>query len=89
MYLSVDIGFGNVVKINQGQGSYAMTRQGLGRPRADATNTNNRHMRLAQCSISLQAKQAGKSAKAALGVAGVINAYIGLNFCLKTVHWVS
>jgi hypothetical protein len=89
MNLPIDIGFGNVIEINQGQGSDSMAGQGFGCPGTHPADTHDGHVRLTQCSISFQAKQAHKSAKATLCLADVIDVNIRLNCCLNVMHYIS
>jgi hypothetical protein len=89
MDLPIDIGFCNVIEVNQGQGPNTMAGQGFGCPGANSANTDNGHMRLTQCSIRFHTKQAHESAKATLCLADVIDVHTRLNCCLKVVHYVS
>ena len=64
MNLAVDVGFADVVKINQGQTANGTARQRLGSPRANAADTNHCHMRRSNslCArVAIQACQAGKT----------------------------
>jgi hypothetical protein len=86
MHLPIDIGFGNVIKVNQGQGPDTMAGQGFGCPGAHPANTDNGHMRLTQCSISIHTKQTRETTEATLCLAPVIDVNIRLNFCLNALH---
>ena len=65
LYLSVDVGFANVVQVNECQLANATARQCLGRPGPHATDTDHSHMGAAdtvRASLAVQASQAAKAA---------------------------
>ncbi len=66
MDLPVNIGLGNMVKIDQCQMANTTARQGLCSPRPDTAHTDNRHMRLPDVLGTGQSKQPLKTTKATI-----------------------
>jgi hypothetical protein len=86
MHLSIDIGFGNVIEVNQGQGSDPVASQSFGCPGTHPADPDDGHMRLTQRNICFQAKQASESTEATFCLADVVDTNIRLNFCLNALH---
>lgn len=84
MHLTVDIGLGDMIKINQGQRPHTLTSQGFSRPGTDAPNSDNGYLSMTHRIIRSGTKQTNQTTEAALCLA-----VICLNICLKTVHKVS
>ncbi|CRD97861.1 Uncharacterised protein [Bordetella pertussis] len=68
MDLAVDVGFGDMVQVDQGQGAHAATRQRFGGPGADAAQARHRDMGPAQGGRRIRAIQTGQAAEAAFGI---------------------
>jgi hypothetical protein len=68
--LAIDVGFGDVVEIDQGQPAHAAARQGFGRPGADTADADHRDMGAPGACQRAGAIQALDAAEAALGIGG-------------------
>ncbi len=61
--LAVDVGFGNVIEVDQGECANAATRQGFHCPRTYATHANDANMRSGEavkCRFTVSADDAAK-----------------------------
>ena len=82
MYLTIDIRFGHVIKIDQGEGAQATARKRLSRPRADTADPDHSYVSLLQCKTGLRAIQTIKPAKTPIDIESVAQ----LLCCVAFLH---
>ncbi|MNR04955.1 hypothetical protein D3C85_1209530 [compost metagenome] len=77
--LPVDVGFGNMVQVDQGQRPHPAARQRLDGPGPDAAKSGHRHMGVTEAGRSLRAIQAGERAETAVHVGGFGKMFRGVH----------
>ena len=68
LYLPVDVAFGDVVQIDEGQRSHATSRERFSRPRADTAQADERHACAAQLLVAGTAMEPPQATKPALEI---------------------
>ena len=76
MDLTVDVGLGHVVQVDEGEATHTAARQRLGRPGADTANADNDDMGLPEPLAAGVSVDAGDGGKATIGHGGVLSVWM-------------
>ena len=76
MDLTVDVGLGHVIQVDEGEAPHAAARQRLGRPGADTANTDNDDMGLPEPLAAGFSVDAGDGRKTTIGHGGVLSVWM-------------
>jgi hypothetical protein len=82
VHLPIDVRFGHVIKIDQGERTHTAARKRLSNPRADTTDPNHSNVGLLQRKTRLRAIQTIKSTKTPIGIESVAQ----LLCCVAFLH---
>ena len=76
MDLSVDVGLGHMVQVDEGEASHAAARQRLGRPGADTANADNDDMGLPEPLAAGFSIDAGDGRETTIGHGGILSVWM-------------